>query len=110
MCAMCAWYRILKFLREGKVPVDEYKVKCEDISLLRVQIYHVVSNREAVYMSIRLPITASGYEQKALVAPSADTSPGTLAAKWSRCKEGMARVFAVMAGFKVRYTSVAVGG
>jgi hypothetical protein len=31
--------------------------------------------------SLKLSLTASGYEQKALVAPSADTSPGTLTEK-----------------------------
>ena len=55
MCQM--WVgRILKFLRGGKVPVGGCKVNYQKISLLMAQIYHVVSNREAVYMFIRLPI------------------------------------------------------
>jgi len=35
-------------MREGKVRVDGLKVKRQDISLLTGQIYHVVSNSEAV--------------------------------------------------------------
>lgn len=54
---MCLSIEFLKFLREGKILVDDYKVNCKYISLLTVQIYHVVSNREAIYMFIHLPIT-----------------------------------------------------
>ena len=36
--------------------------------------------------------------------------PGTLAVKWSRCKEGMARVFAVRVQILLSITSVAVQG
>jgi hypothetical protein len=47
----------LKFLREGKIPISGDNVNCQDINLLTAQIYHVVSNKEAVYMFTRLPIT-----------------------------------------------------
>jgi hypothetical protein len=39
---------------------------------------------------------------------STGQSPGTLAEKLSRCKEGMARVFAVQLQILLRFTSVAV--
>jgi hypothetical protein len=44
------------------------------------------------------------------VLPDASTGqgPGTLAGKLSRCKEGMARVFAVMVQILLSITSVAV--
>jgi hypothetical protein len=46
------------------------------------------------------------------VLPEASTgqSPGTLAEKLSRCKEGMARVFAIQVQKFVGITSVAVQG
>jgi len=46
------------------------------------------------------------------VLPDASTGqgPGTLAAKLSRCKEGMARVFAIKVQGYLRFTSVAVQG
>jgi hypothetical protein len=45
-----------------------------------------------------------------VVLPDASTgqSPGTLAEKLSRCKEGMARVFAVMVQILLNITRVAV--
>jgi hypothetical protein len=41
-----------------------------------------------------LQVTASGYEQKALVAQPADTSPGTLASKLSRRARHHGAIFA----------------
>ena len=44
----------------------------------------------------RLSITARQYGEVVLPDDSTGQSPGTLASKLSRCKEGMARVFDVM--------------
>jgi hypothetical protein len=50
-------------------------------------------------------LTASGYEQKALVAPSADVSCNTLAGKLSRRQATMAQFLQVPA--KDKFVSVA---
>jgi hypothetical protein len=43
-----------------------------------------------------LPLTARQYGEVVLPDAASGNCPGTLARKLSRCKEGMARVFAVM--------------
>ena len=55
-----------------------------------------------------LPLTARQYGEVVLPDASTGQSPGTLARKLSRCKEGMARVFAVMVQILLSITSVAV--
>ena len=55
-----------------------------------------------------LPLTARQYGEVVLPDASAGQSPGTLARKLSRCKEGMARVFAVMVQILLRVGAIAV--
>jgi hypothetical protein len=55
-------------------------------------------------------LTARQYGEVVLPDASTGQGPVSLAAKWSRCKEGMARVFAVMAEVGVSAMSIAVGG
>ena len=55
-----------------------------------------------------LPLTARQYGEVVLPDASAGQGPDTLARKLSRCKEGMARVFAVMVLNLVVITSVAM--
>ena len=47
-------------------------------------------------------LTARQYGEVVLPDDSTGQSPGTLARKLSRCKEGMARVFAVMVQILLR--------
>ena len=53
-------------------------------------------------------LTARQYGEVVLPDESAGQGPGTLARKLSRCKEGMARVFAVMVQILFSMTRVAV--
>jgi hypothetical protein len=57
-----------------------------------------------------LPLTARQYGEVVLPDASTGQGPGTLARKLSRCKEGMARVFAVMVQILLSITRVAVQG
>jgi hypothetical protein len=54
------------------------------------------------------PITARQYGEVVLPDASTGQSPGTLARKLSRCKEGMARVFAVMVQILLGTGAIAV--
>jgi len=56
----------------------------------------------------RLNITARQYGEVVLPDASTGQGPGTLATKLSRCKEGMARVFAVRVQILLSITRVAV--
>jgi len=47
-------------------------------------------------------LTARQYGEVVLPDVASGQGPGTLASKLSRCKEGMARVFAVMVQFLLR--------
>ena len=53
-------------------------------------------------------LTARQYGEVVLPDDSTGQGPGTLAEKLSRCKEGMARVFAVMVYILLRVGAVAV--
>jgi len=53
-------------------------------------------------------LTARQYGEVVLPDASTGLRPGTLAVKLSRCKEGMARVFAVQVQILLSLTSVAV--
>jgi hypothetical protein len=59
-------------------------------------------------MANNLSLTARQYGEVVLPDVSTGQGPGTLAEKLSRCKEGMARVFAVMVQSFLGITSVAV--
>ena len=59
-------------------------------------------------MLIALAITARQYGEVVLPDDSTGQGPGTLARKLSRCKEGMARVFAVRVQILLSITRVAV--
>ena len=61
-------------------------------------------------MLIALAITARQYGEVVLPDDSTGQGPGTLARKLSRCKEGMARVFAVRVQILLSITRVAVQG
>ena len=71
------------------------------------QVFHsqVVLN---IWMYDRLPITARQYGEVVLPDDSTGQGPDTLARKLSRCKEGMARVFAVQVQILLSITCVAV--
>jgi hypothetical protein len=58
----------------------------------------------------RLHITARQYGEVVLPDEASGQSPDSLARKLSRCKEGMARVFAVMVQILLSITRVAVQG
>jgi hypothetical protein len=53
-------------------------------------------------------LTARQYGEVVLPDAASGQSPDTLAAKLSRCKEGMARVFAVMVQILLRVGAIAV--
>jgi hypothetical protein len=53
-------------------------------------------------------LTARQYGEVVLPDVSTEQGPGTLAGKLSRCKEGMARVFAVWVQILLSITRVAV--
>ena len=55
-----------------------------------------------------LRLTARQYGEVVLPDASTGQGPGTLATKLSRCKEGMARVFAVMVQILLRAGAIAV--
>ena len=55
-----------------------------------------------------LQLTARQYGEVVLPDESTGQSPGSLVIKLSRCKEGMARVFAVMVQILLSITRVAV--
>ena len=55
-----------------------------------------------------LLLTARQYGEVVLPDDSTEQGPGSLAIKLSRCKEGMARVFAVRVQILLSITSVAV--
>jgi hypothetical protein len=61
-----------------------------------------------ITFDFRLPLTARQYGEVVLPDDSTGQGPGTLARKLSRCKEGMARVFAVMVQILMSITRVAV--
>jgi hypothetical protein len=58
--------------------------------------------------NVSLNITARQYGEVVLPDAASGQGPGTLATKLSRCKEGMARVFAVRVLIWLSITSVAV--
>ena len=60
------------------------------------------------YVSLNLPLTARQYGEVVLPDDSTGQDPGTLARNLSRCKEGMARVFAVMVQILLHEGAVAV--
>jgi len=49
--------RILKFLRVGKVPVKGTEFSCHEEAFLEAEISPVITNRNAIYILIGLPIT-----------------------------------------------------
>jgi hypothetical protein len=53
-------------------------------------------------------LTARQYGEVVLPDEASGQSPGTLAGRLSRCKEGMARVFAVMVQILLRVGAIAV--
>jgi hypothetical protein len=55
-----------------------------------------------------LNLTARQYGEVVLPDEASGQSPGTLATKLSRCKKGMARVFAVMVQILLSITRVAI--
>jgi len=57
---------------------------------------------------VSLTLTARQYGEVVLPDASTGQDPGTLASKLSRCKEGMARVFAVMVQGLIEAGRVAV--
>jgi len=57
---------------------------------------------------VALAITARQYGEVVLHDEASGQDPGTLAAKLSRCKEGMAHVFAVQVQIWFNITRVAV--
>jgi hypothetical protein len=61
-------------------------------------------------MAKALQLTARQYGEVVLPDAASGQSPGTLARKLSRCKEGMARVFAVQVQTLLSITCVAVQG
>ena len=59
-------------------------------------------------ITFTLAITARQYGEVVLPDDSTGQRPGTLAGNLSRCKEGMARVFAVMVQSLLRSGAIAV--
>ena len=72
------------------------------------QSYRNLSKLRMCPVCHNLPITARQYGEVVLPDASTDHGPDTLATKLSRCKEGMARVFAVMVQILLSITRVAV--
>jgi hypothetical protein len=63
-----------------------------------------------VVVSVIWQLTARQYGEVVLPDASTGQGPGTLASWLSRCKEGMARVFAVMVQILLRAGAIAVQG
>ena len=63
---------------------------------------------ECVQSSRTFLLTARQYGEVVLPDEASGQGPGTLAEKLSRCKEGMARVFAVMVQILLRAGAIAV--
>ena len=59
-------------------------------------------------LSVPFLLTARQYGEVVLPDAASGQGPGTLATKLSRCKEGMARVFAVRVQILLSITRVAV--
>jgi hypothetical protein len=84
--------------------------------LLAVVVLNLANCREVAKLSRLkvfvpqelLPLTARQYGEVVLPDAASGQGPGTLARKLSRCKEGMARVFAVMVGVRLSHTCFAV--
>jgi len=57
---------------------------------------------------VRLQLTARQYGEVELPDTASGQGPGTLAGKISRCKEGMARVFAIMVQILLSVGAIAV--
>jgi hypothetical protein len=82
--------------------MNEVKVETYREKLLLVHRY------SWCYGRISLQLTARQYGEVVLPDDSTGQRPSTLADKLSRCKEGMARVFAVMVQILLRYVAIAV--
>ena len=73
-------------------------------------ILRVESPRNSHYVQVanNLSLTARQYGEVVLPDAASGQNPGTLAAKLSRCKEGMAHVFAVMVQILLSAGAIAV--
>jgi hypothetical protein len=76
------------------------KLPCQDETFL--------TRREGIISTEMFVLTARQYGEVVLPDAASGQSPGTLARKLSRCKEGMARVFAVMVQILLRASAIAV--
>jgi hypothetical protein len=68
----------------------------------------ILKSQQKSLIENELAITARQYGEVVLPDEASGQGPGTLARKLSRCKEGMARVFAVMVQILLSITRVAV--
>jgi hypothetical protein len=86
-------YLVIVYLSRLLIPVDG----CELSRLLNIFLLGLVLLELYKYhRNIELTLTARQYGEVVLPDAASGQGPGTLAANLSRCKEGMARVFAVM--------------
>jgi len=67
-----------------------------------------LNNSLSQFLRRACTVTARQYGEVVLPDASTGQGPGTLAAKLSRCKEGMARVFAVQVQILLRSGAIAV--
>ena len=87
------------------------KVFSKSDGYLRIIEFEIIRDCKKVrkcQVSNQLRITARQYGKVVLPDASTGQSPGTLAKKLSRCKEGMARVFAVMVQSILHVGAIAV--
>jgi len=96
-----------KIFARGLSPDRKHRVFFQQMicQWCRVSFCHYALNCHVIR---GLPITARQYGEVVLPDASTGQGPDTLARKLSRCKEGMARVFAVMAQILLSITRVAV--
>jgi hypothetical protein len=72
-----------------------------------VKIRRIIKNFGASFI-VQVELTARQYGEVVLPDAASELNPGTLARKLSRCKEGMARVFAVQVQILLSIKRVAV--
>jgi hypothetical protein len=104
------WCLNYKIFARGQSPDRKHRVFLSRLSCQRCRIIFVFVHLAVMLIFNGLPITARQYGEVVLPDAASGQGPCTLARKLSRCKEGMARVFAVQVQILLSITCVAVQG
>jgi hypothetical protein len=104
---VAGFFSSLDIFLDGKVPINGSQLsRHAKIVQMAQQKPRLPLSRYEVSSEYKL--TARQYGEVVLPDESTGQGPGTLAKKLSRCKEGMARVFAVMVQILLRTGAIAV--